>query len=454
MPCSQDAAGDVGTGRKKRGAVKRKAEEPEESKPSAKKPTKAAKKEEPAAKGGRGKRGAKRKTEDTAASSSKKEEETDETDAGEGPSTAKKARVDAPPPPGGPVEIVFSFDTTGSMYPCLTQVRRSVSNTVKRLQKEIPGIRIAVIAHGDYWDSHTYVTKIMDFSTDGNKLCDFVQNVQGTGGADWEECYELVLYEAREKLSWTPGTQRSLVMIGDAIPHPPTFHMNTLKLDWKVEAKKLHDELGVKIYAVQALNNSSSTSFYRSLASLTEGYHLHLDQFASIVDFIMAICFREQSLDQLQMFEDEVRGRGSGMNRSIHRLFDTLAGRETTYSGGTDTSGLTPVNPSRFQVLDVDERGDIRSFVQRNGLMFKPGRGFYEFTKPEKVSDKKEVVLVDKVSGDMFTGPEACRVIGAGGTGKIKPTSLDKWRVFVQSTSYNRVLMPNTGFLYEVDPEH
>jgi len=54
----------------------------------------------------------------------------------------------------------------------------------------------------------------------------------------------------------------------------------------------------------------------------------------------------------------------------------------------------------------------------------------------------------------MFTGPEACRVIGAGGMGKIKPTSLDKWRVFVQSTSYNRVLMPNTGFLYEVDPEH
>ena len=23
---------------------------------------------------------------------------------------------------GGPMEIVFSFDTTGSMYPCLTQV--------------------------------------------------------------------------------------------------------------------------------------------------------------------------------------------------------------------------------------------------------------------------------------------------------------------------------------------
>lgn len=38
------------------------------------------------------------------------------------PTPSKKAKMDADPPPGGPVEIVFSFDTTGSMYPCLTQV--------------------------------------------------------------------------------------------------------------------------------------------------------------------------------------------------------------------------------------------------------------------------------------------------------------------------------------------
>ena len=77
------------------------------------------------------------------------------------------------------------------------------------------------------------------------------------GGGDFPECYELVLNEVREKLSWTPGTQRSLVMIGDATPHPPTDPQNRRKLDWKVEAKQLHDDLGVRIYAVQALNQSS-----------------------------------------------------------------------------------------------------------------------------------------------------------------------------------------------------
>ena len=47
------------------------------------------------------------------------------------PAAAKKAnlKVDVPPPPGGPVEIVFSFDTTGSMYPCLTQVRAFIGFT-------------------------------------------------------------------------------------------------------------------------------------------------------------------------------------------------------------------------------------------------------------------------------------------------------------------------------------
>ena len=122
-------------------------------------------------------------------------------------------------------------------------------------------------------------------------------------------------------------------MIGDAMPHDPTYFMNTLKLDWRKEAKQLYDDLGVKIYSVQvskllymitvfavclhvhvysrrinnadilvqALNNSASNHFYRTLADLTSGYHLHLDQFSSIVQFIIAICFREQSVDQLQV---------------------------------------------------------------------------------------------------------------------------------------------------------
>ncbi|KAJ7325355.1 hypothetical protein OS493_029904 [Desmophyllum pertusum] len=302
----------------------------------------------------------------------------------------------------------FSFDTTGSMYPCLTQVKKRVEETVTRLLNEIPGIRIAVFAHGDYQDKgETYDTKWVDFSTDKKKICDFIKNVSSTCGYDSDECYELVLRQAREELSWTPDSQRSLVMLGDASPHPPSFHLNTLKIDWREEAKKLYNEMGVRVYSVQCLNYGGSDTFYRQLAELTCGWHLKLDQFASIVDFLTAICYREQGMEQLEAFEAEVtaRSKGTGLNRNMHSLFDTLAGRSTsTYTGGGDCGGLVPVNPSRFQILDVDERCDIRTFVEKNDLSFKAGGGFYEFTKPEKISDKKEVVLVDKLSGTCSLG--------------------------------------------------
>ena len=60
-------------------------------------------------------------------------EEEEEEEKEEKPSPVKKVRVESPPAgdsraagetggSGRAVEIVFSFDTTGSMYPCLTQV--------------------------------------------------------------------------------------------------------------------------------------------------------------------------------------------------------------------------------------------------------------------------------------------------------------------------------------------
>ena len=70
-------------------------------------------------------------------------------------------------------------------------------------------------------------------------------------GVDGDECYELVLHEARVCLSWTPGTQRFLAMIGDAKPHDVNYPMNKHKLDWRKEAEELYDKMGVKVFAIQ-----------------------------------------------------------------------------------------------------------------------------------------------------------------------------------------------------------
>ena len=48
--------------------------------------------------------------------------------------------------------------------------------------------------------------------------------------------------EAREKLSWSAGTNKVLVMIGDATPHKVNDYgvrFEGEKIDWKEEAEKL-----------------------------------------------------------------------------------------------------------------------------------------------------------------------------------------------------------------------
>jgi hypothetical protein len=60
---------------------------------------------------------------------------------------------------------------------------------------------------------------------------------------------------------------------------------------------------------------------------------------------------------------------------------------------------------------------------------------------------------MDRKSGDMFEGKAARDMLGLpeDSTARIKPTSLDKYMVFVQSTSVNRKLIGKTKFLYEVE---
>ena len=345
-----------------------------------------------------------------------------------------------------PVEIVITFDTTGSMYPCLTQVRNNIREIIKNLFDMIPGIRIGIIAHGDYGDK--YVTQQIDLSVDQMKLCEFVEKVESTGGSDWEECYELVLREAHTKISWSNVAKKAIMMIGDAIPHAPNSNRNKPKIDWKIEAKAILDK-GINFYAIQALGNKEAEAkFWKPLAHETNGIHLDLSQFSHTKEYIMAICFHNNSNNQLENFRNKIIEEGK-INRSLHNMFSKLLGENKEFDA--NKIDMTPVVPSRFQVLEVgNNKITIKQFASDNGLEFKVGRGFYEFTKPEIISDKKEIVLMDKNSGDMYTGEEANKLIGVGSVKKIRPAVLERWRVFVQSTSATRVLMPKSGFLYEV----
>lgn len=345
-------------------------------------------------------------------------------------------------------DIVISFDTTGSMSPCIAEVRRRVRETVDRLFDTIPDLRIGIVAHGDYCDGSLAISGEM-LTDSKEKLIAFLNWVPNTNGGDSDECYEAVLHRLTV-WDWK-ADNRALVMIADALPHEVGYRYGNIRneLDWREEARKLAEQR-VSIYAVEALGNRNEHRFYQPLADMTNGRKLDLNQFTDAVETLIAISYHksDDSLSALESYKTELESSFK-MNRNLASVFAKLTNKTIVVEA--DKSGLIPVPPYRFQMLHVDYLRDIRSFVEGTGATFRKGRGFYQFTKSEIVQEHKEVILRNKRTGDMFTGAEARNFIGLpfGERGKLRPKLFDDYEVYIQSTSYNRKLIPDTKFLYE-----
>ena len=396
-------------------------------------------------------------------------------------------------------DICFAFDTTGSMSGCISQVKQNIQTIVKDLFKNIPNVRISLVAFEDY--NFSYVWKAIDFTNDEGALIHFMTHLDQahciTGkdigftncisGEGMEECYEYVLHKV-PSLNWSSESMRSLIMVGDAPPHSKERTYNNL--DWRVELGKVHDK-GINIYSVQCLswgNDPKVKEFFKTIAKETNGYHLYLDQFTMIPSMMMAICYKQMGSERLETYENELKVSGSGVTHGMQQIFDVMLGKKSTeeveaenetkynYSSSSSSSShstgrvgrkttstglenlaetdfvLKPSPPSRFQVLNVLNDEDIMTFSAQNGLTFERGKGFYNFTKPELIQKNKEIVLREKSSGDFFEG-NMCRkmlnLITYDENKRIKPTDFPQYDIFIQSTSLNRKLMGGSKFLYD-----
>ena len=405
--------------------------------------------------------------------------------------------------------MVISFDVTGSMMPVLATVRDNLERLTQTIFASVtpdqgsvagagegsamsasPSTRMMVFAHGDY-DSRPYqVMSTPGFISDPAEVARFIRTIPSvTNGWNEGENYEEVLDRCCS-LDWRPEARKLLILVGDDLPHPPHFPLNTRNLDWRAAGKMLA-EMDVRVYAVQcaSMEVRRAAPFYRELGRFHRlSRSIQLSQFYMMSELVLGIFHAaNDDLDALALHEDSLRQRGCH-SRNIGRAFAVLRGEEAdpdedeegaTPSGkrarvaagssrgaaagsapSTDpaaASHLEPVAEGRFQLMPVRSDVTIKAFVESTGARFKAGRGFYELSKPESIGPQKEIVVERRATGDMFTGQAARTLLGiaAGATSKRNPRSLgsqlQEYRVYIQSTSYNRKLIGGTMFLYELD---
>ncbi|MEU1072931.1 MULTISPECIES: vWA domain-containing protein [unclassified Streptomyces] len=146
-----------------------------------------------------------------------------------------------------------------------------------------------------------------------------------------------------------------------------------------------------------------------------------------------------------QATENFMVGRAQGI-RGSRAVFST--GADAVNKDTIEAAGLTPVDPSTYQLIPVAREAAIRDWVIECGHTYRTGGAFYQLSKSEKIQARKRIAVLEKKTDRVYTGPEARALLGLpDAEARVKPDHNDEFTIFVQSTSVNRKLVPHTRLL-------
>lgn len=112
-------------------------------------------------------------------------------------------------------------------------------------------------------------------------------------------------------------------------------------------------------------------------------------------------------------------------------------------------SNLSEVDPKTFDVYPVRSTAVIKDYVESwTKEKYRLGSTYYQPVKPVKLQDYKKILMQDTKTGRVYEGNNMRSLLGLPDyTIEVNPMQHPDWRMFVQSTSTNRKLFPNTFIL-------
>ncbi|HRA19785.1 MAG TPA: VWA domain-containing protein [Anaerolineae bacterium] len=143
-----------------------------------------------------------------------------------GDSATEVKPVHVPPAPGR-ADLLFAFDTTGSMGPVLDSAKSNAVAIMADLARLIPDIQFAVVDFRDYplepfGESGDWPYRLRQSVTgDRSAVVAAIAATSANQGGDAPEAYSRTLHEAVAdgSIGWRPDARRFVVMFGDDVPH-------------------------------------------------------------------------------------------------------------------------------------------------------------------------------------------------------------------------------------------
>jgi hypothetical protein len=124
-------------------------------------------------------------------------------------------------------DILFAFDTTGSMGPVIRSAQENAIRIMEDLNRLISDVRFGVIDIEDYpWDPYGFSDNEayrlrQPLTSDRNAVRMAIDSLAANTGSDQPEAYTRAIYEAHTdwRIGWREDARRLLLIFGDSFPH-------------------------------------------------------------------------------------------------------------------------------------------------------------------------------------------------------------------------------------------
>jgi Mg-chelatase subunit ChlD len=116
------------------------------------------------------------------------------------------------------LDIVICIDTTASMKNDIAAIRKELLSNAKDNANKFKTLRVGMVAYRDY--GNAYITKIFPFTSDLSEFQKSLDSLRAVGGQDIPEAVDEALFDAATKFPWEVSSDKLIILIGDAPPHP------------------------------------------------------------------------------------------------------------------------------------------------------------------------------------------------------------------------------------------
>ena len=150
------------------------------------------------------------------------------------------------------LDVVFAIDATGSMKNDVEKLKKDLLPALEKYFGKDSNARVGLLFYRDYGDAFNYKNlpvKFFNFTTDFKAFSKNLNSVRITGleGGDIPEAVYEAIYSSTMFYDWRPDSDKQIIIIGDAEPHPTPRGTKKYSKDYVMA---LADFMGVTINSI------------------------------------------------------------------------------------------------------------------------------------------------------------------------------------------------------------